>query len=471
LPSINEIIIVNASIRKNSVDLSENEAKIAYNIKYNVIYRDSAHIDSKEDQFERTFNMKIPELALNKLIDFDISILNIEYTGTINLKIRAEIEIKGFKVIESEIILPDIDSDILVKTMTSSVEEIVQIKDNNFKVTGEFVIKEGLSKILLDDSRIIINKVQYRTEICTVEGECLINVIYLSDGNICTRHFPIKFNEECLIPLDAPIEISCMGEVVDCEIIVDCESIEKESTTIKISLTGKIKGFGIISKDVNFPVDAYSLIQELNLKFDDYEIQKNNCINVKNEKIKGVIHLNDDDVRIRSILATTAPYISIIEISNTDGLSIDGIVTLNVIYLNKNDEISTELAEIPYHITLDKELDKFINPIIGRMLITDTNVRGKHNDEIEINLELDIVILGVKTDHIKYIKSIKENGVIINNESAISIYVTKKDETLWDVAKALKTDPEKLLIQNPELKTTVRDGEKVILYRGLKTNL
>ena len=51
--------------------------------------------------------------------------------------------------------------------------------------------------------------------------------------------------------------------------------------------------------------------------------------------------------------------------------------------------------------------------------------------------------------------------------SAISIHIAKSGETLWDVAKALGSTPELVMLQNPDITLPLSGGERVIVYRHL----
>ena len=55
------------------------------------------------------------------------------------------------------------------------------------------------------------------------------------------------------------------------------------------------------------------------------------------------------------------------------------------------------------------------------------------------------------------------------SESAISVYVPRAGDGLWELSKSLKKSPEEVAASNPDIEFPVREGQRVIIYR--KKNL
>ena len=53
------------------------------------------------------------------------------------------------------------------------------------------------------------------------------------------------------------------------------------------------------------------------------------------------------------------------------------------------------------------------------------------------------------------------------NDFAVSLYIAKEGETLWEVAKALNTDEITLAEQNADVGLPLKGGEKILLYKYL----
>jgi hypothetical protein len=464
-----EIILANAEISKLSYDILNGEIRILYNVKYNVIYKNATQLNKFEDEVEKTTQIKDLNILSDYFVDIDVTIVAVEHTGITNLRIRVEIEIKGYYLIEELVKVPEICSDIFVKTEERHLQHLIPLKESTFNLTEEFEIKEGISRVFASDSRIIVDSTACNNEICTIKGDCLVNIIYLFDGNLCARCFALPFTVESLVSNPGkPESIFCQGRVLETELNTDGETAENEATSIKIIVSASTKGYAVVNEIGLFPSDAYSERKELDIKYANFKIAKNIVISEKKEKVRGMVRLNDDDILIRSILATSSHKISAFEISNVEGLKIEGIISIKVIYLNKEVHVSSILAEIPYHFILDNDFDKNVQDFFACAYITDVCAKAKHNNEIEIDCDIRVEISGKKSDTIKYIEAINECGDLVNDIDAITIYVAKEGESLWEVSKALKCDSNKLLELNPELRMPVCNGQKVMIYRQLE---
>ena len=53
------------------------------------------------------------------------------------------------------------------------------------------------------------------------------------------------------------------------------------------------------------------------------------------------------------------------------------------------------------------------------------------------------------------------------NTSAISVYVAKESDTLWDVCKELGASAEKIMELNPDLQFPLKASDRIIIYRNI----
>ena len=63
------------------------------------------------------------------------------------------------------------------------------------------------------------------------------------------------------------------------------------------------------------------------------------------------------------------------------------------------------------------------------------------------------------------ISNVIEEDEIPENECAMSFYLTKERDTLWEIAKELRVSPEMLMTQNPGLTDNMTAGTRVVVYR------
>ena len=63
------------------------------------------------------------------------------------------------------------------------------------------------------------------------------------------------------------------------------------------------------------------------------------------------------------------------------------------------------------------------------------------------------------------VEDMEEGAAKEDDNIAISLYIAKEGESLWDVAKMLSTDEKTLMQLNPDIKLPLRSGDKILLYR------
>ena len=58
-----------------------------------------------------------------------------------------------------------------------------------------------------------------------------------------------------------------------------------------------------------------------------------------------------------------------------------------------------------------------------------------------------------------------EEDEIPESDCAMSFYITKQGDTIWEIAKELRVSTDMLLSQNPNLIEPIEIGTKVVVYR------
>ena len=94
-----------------------------------------------------------------------------------------------------------------------------------------------------------------------------------------------------------------------------------------------------------------------------------------------------------------------------------------------------------------------------------TRIRG--GKDIETTTELLITVRGIKRTTAEVVSDVVIGADKEEDDYAISLYIVRPGESLFDVAKAMNSDEESIMKQNPELALPMQGGEKVIFYKEL----
>ncbi|MFA5448922.1 MAG: hypothetical protein WC292_00575 [Clostridia bacterium] len=463
IPQADKIISLIVSARVTAVETLAGEAKVQYRVTYKTIFSGEDGIDCKEDSYDNNAVIKAASITPKSFINLTANIISNEYVGVGNIKVRSTVEIKGYVIVASSFELPDIPEGIFTKTAPVVVENIQPIYESAVVASEDFEIKEQVNKILTADTQIAVKRVSTATEICHIQGECYTYVTYIADGNLQSRCLTTYFDTEILAPnIKEGSEAFCSAEASNTSVTV----LEGEPNAFRTEITIGVKGFCLLSEECEAVIDAYSKTEELDIQYNRVPIEKNVCLTGAEEKLSGGARLSDDSARVRSVLCVCPPSIGAISVSNAGGLAVEGIVTVSVIYLDENEEISQTLAELPYHFVLSRDFPCETG-LSANAVVTSIAARARHNDEIEISASLYVEVYGTEVDDLKYVSRMEVLGSREVNECAISLYIVRGGESLWDVAKELMSDEDTLLQLNPDLALPLMGGEKVLLYREL----
>jgi hypothetical protein len=69
----------------------------------------------------------------------------------------------------------------------------------------------------------------------------------------------------------------------------------------------------------------------------------------------------------------------------------------------------------------------------------------------------------------EYVKEVEEGERYKEKGSAVSIYIPTEGDGLWEIAKKLKCRLEDVEKNNPKLEFPVKKGERLFIYRQLKS--
>jgi hypothetical protein len=460
-----EIISVTALAKVLSCEALAAEARVSYKITYKVIYKaEDGGINCHEENHEGMHPVKSDALNPKSVLNLSVGVVSLEHSGVSALKARAAVEIKGYAVNEFSFETPNAPENVYTKNVPVTVENIEVIKESEIIATGDFDFKEGIEKILTYDTQIVLKSVAMATELCEIKGDSITYLTYVANGSLGHRTLVTPFETEILAPAVTPFSQSfCFAHAASTTLTL---SNDNDMSSIKSEVVVTIKGFAINKQEVEIFADAYSPKKELEIGFDDAVVEDNACIAGVVEKFNGLVRLTENKPKIRTVAAVFAPSIGAISAINLDNLTVEGIMTIPVVYIDENDKFAFEAAEMPYRFVVSRDFGCKEN-ISANATVVSLSARAKHNDEIEIFGELSIEVFASSERRVRFIERIAEVGEREQNDAAISLYIVKRGETLWDVAKALQSDEGTLLDLNPNINLPLGEGEKVLLYREL----
>ena len=104
----------------------------------------------------------------------------------------------------------------------------------------------------------------------------------------------------------------------------------------------------------------------------------------------------------------------------------------------------------------------------GKARAAGMSFRLADDSTAEIRMELKITGGATKTEQVKAVKSVElfEDQPIVADDCALTLYFAKRDENLWNIAKAHNTRLNMLLSENA-LETLALDAPRMLLIPKL----
>lgn len=222
--------------------------------------------------------------------------------------------------------------------------------------------------------------------------------------------------------------------------------------------------------------DAYNLNYEVNLTTTSFIQNEFQSTKLAEENLLTNFTLTENVPTIDKILAVIPTNIRIVghSVKNNE-INIEGIASINIIYYHEDDDGNNELnsidVDVPFSLNFSA-LDVIDNDMVDLdVCFGDVNVKSRHGNELEILSEIKINYNTTRQSVSSITTQIVLGDEKPQKDYALEIYIAKQNQTLWDIAKELNVSVTDLISQNGELSIPLAQGQKIISYTRLKSNL
>lgn len=330
-------------------------------------------------------------------------------------------------------------------------------------------IKDGVSRVLSVCQSVFVDKVETFTNYLKVKGGINLDICYLTDGeNPTLRTMQTQVDLEGEVALEGIKENSSVQSEVSVasDDIKITTSLDVDSATVNLVIPVIYRGYVFNENEMEVVTDLFSVTNFVTTAtsslstFTTFPSQSNQ------EKINGSVSLDETAPFIDELLGTCCNHVVMATSNVMDGgLLVEGVAHTTVLYLNKElNNVNSVEVEMPFSYTLDAESGVDVNNIT-HLALGDISAKSRRGKEIEVNGVLYIFsdFYAPKTEAV--ITKVELEDEIPENECALSIYIAKQNDTVWDIAKQMGVSPDMILEQNPDLSLPITAGSKIVIYR------
>ena len=412
-------------------------------------------------------SISVPEAREGMSVVSEVSIKSIEAKvingRKVGVKAALEVRLKIYSNEDVEIVneiqnrddIQILKEDLKVNSLIGQGETKIYAKDN-IQIDNIDDLAEILkAQISLTDKDI---KVSYNKVLTKAEAE--IKIMYLTEDN---RINTINYK----IPVVGFIDIPNVSEDNICDVNYEIKNIiikpnAQEEHSIYVEMEIEVKCYVYENKQINLIQDLYSPNE--NLEFDNKQISaiidKQNKIDVK--QIRENVNFQDVDGLKLIDVDVSASILNETKINSK--ILYEAELNMKFLFENSKSQIIVKEAKIPFEYTLE-------NLQNGESLNTDNVIDIKNQDfilqdggNVDCNIDLQIATNMYRTANINTIDNIQENGDREEQDYSIVIYVVKKGDTLWNIAKQFGSTVESIVkVNDIENANQIMPGQKLFI--------
>ena len=408
--------------------------------------------------FSETINVSgckegMSEMTETKLKSIECKIVN---GRKIALKANLEVEIKIYSNDEVEIIedIPNID-DIKILKEDFNVNSLVGMGETRVYAKDTLSIKPEDNAAEILKSNVCISdkdiKVSYNKILAKAEAQ--IKIMYLTEDNrigmINTKIPIVGFID---MPNVTDENITDVNYEIQ-NIVMKLNSAEEHSVYVEIEVG--IKASVYEEKQINLIQDLYSPSRIL--EFDKRKIttmtNKRNSKEMKQIREKIILEQNEND---RLLDVDAIPIIEK-ESKQNGRISYEGNVEMTFIMESTSAGVTTRIEKIPFEYALENinnaertNADLDIEIANQDFIIQDGGV-------VTSNIDLLMNASLYESANLNIINEIQDTGERENEDYSIIMYIVKKGDTLWKIAKKFGTTVEDIVRLNG-----IEDANKIM---------
>ena len=358
------------------------------------------------------------------------------------------------------------DANVFVKQTESRLCTHTNRNCSSFSQTTVFETKFPVGKILSTSSIAVVNKTSVLDGIVVVEGDVVTKLLYSTEEDR-----PILVS---LINKDSfREEIEDQSAVKDQQVIAWTvvkngeleENIDQENKTLEVVVPIKVCYDIFACENKLLVADAFSTENQLNLTTEAFVSSEIVGLETFDTRIDSGVSVGEDIPRIDKILAVDGAYLTQTSQSFENGeLSAEGVVHLNVIYLNDEQEsINAVSIEVPY--SYREKLSLKGSNACGVDQIVEIDASVKRGRDIFVDGKIKTQVLVSNEVQTAVISRAEIGEKLEERDGALEIYFAQEGKTFWDVAKDLKVSEEELKAQNPDIVEPFEKDEKLIYFQ------
>lgn len=403
-----------------------------------------------------------------KLKSIECKVINGRKVG---IKASLEIDIKIYSKEEVEIVnniqnaesIQMLKEDLCVNSLVGMGENKIYTKDN---ISIDTI--DNLAEILKTDIAIVDKDVKVSYNKILAKAEARIKIMYLTEDNRVN-----SLNTK--IPIVGFIDIANVTEENICDLDYDIKNMiikpnAPEEHSIYIELEMSVSAMVYEEKQINLIQDLYSPCE--NLEFNKKKITTITNKQTRKEmkhvqerlEIEGMENQNIIDVDVNPVIEKQEVL--------TNRILYTGTLEINFMLSNQDLQMEVRNSKIPFEYSIDGVNDS--ENVNCKLDIDVTNQDFIIQDGGVISSNVDLIMNSdmYRNTNLNTMDEIQSNGEREAEDYSLILYIVKKGDSLWKIAKKYGSTIDDIVRTNGiEDENRISTGQKLFIPRYVKTGM
>ena len=409
----------------------------------------------------------VPELQIGMIVDIEPNIKNFDCKvingRKIGIKAAIEVEIKIYSNEDVEIVnnienadgIQMLKEDLKVNSLVGSGDTKIYAKDTISIDNVDNLAEILKANICICDKDI---KISYNKILTKAEAE--IKIMYLTEDdriNIVNARIPVvgfidiqNVTEENICDVDYEIK----------NIVLKPNSQEEHSIYVEI----EIGVFAIVyeEKQINLIQDLYSPSENLELNQKKITTMTKKTRTEETKQIRERVQV--EGLQGNRILDVDAMPIIEKETRSKNRIVYEGEIELRFLISNNEQMIDTRTAKVPFDYEIANLEDGEHTNSNTQIEIANKDFVIQDGGIVDSNLDMKIGTNTYQNANINVIDEIQTNGEREKEDYSIIMYIVKKDDTLWKIAKMFGSTIEDIArVNGIEDENKIMPGQKLFI--------
>ncbi len=457
---LNEKIRIDGNINTYIMYLADNEQEKIRGISTSLDFSETIQIPNITQEMECQLETRIKSMESKVINGRKIAI---KATLEVNYNIYSKEEITVVSDIQNSKDMQMLRQEAVLNSLVGNGTAKVYAKDtipvNNIDNIAE-ILKVDIN-ICDKDVKISYNKI-------LTKAEAQVKILYLTEDNrICSAN--------AKIPIVGFIDIQDVNENNICDLnyeiknmILKLNSIEEHSMYAEIEI--EIAAFVYEERRITFIQDLYSPSEKLdyNKKQITTMMSKKNSSNIMQirEKIEleGLEGKNMLDVEVGPIIENESKF--------SNKIVYEGSMELKFILSGNDLQVDTRNVKIPFEYTMEGIEDGENSNTKMNIEIVNQDFIIQEGNIVTANIDAKMELQTYRIAKMNVMNEIQTSGEREEEDYSILMYIVKKGDTLWNIAKEFGSTIDDIARANGiEDENLIYPGQKLFIPKYVKTGI